>query len=258
MKELYTFVVERKIEKEETYLKKSKGQSVEATRKVIESKPHRIVLAKPNHGDIEDAEFFYGQKYNELINAGFLTKAMLAKKMGDSGGMSSKLTSDRINRLFLDNMEASKTVEFFSGSKNLTEEQKEQLKQAEETFIGSKKELAEYEEMMNAQFRQTADAKAEQKLIEWLVFHFSYYEDEIDEKKQLFPVFKGDDYEEKREFYLTLAGDEEDIDDAPTIKVKKIYDESFNTLIRAINIWYNKMGTDQESIDKVLKELFDE
>lgn len=258
MKELYTFTIERKIEKEETYLKKSKGKSVEATRKVIEKKPHRIVLAKPTQGDIEDAEFFYGQKYNELINSGFLTKAMLAKKMGDSGGMSSKLTSDRVNRLLIDNTEASKTIEFFSGSENLTDEQKEQLKQAEETFVGSQKELAEYEEMMNSQFRQTADARAEQKLIEWLVFHFSYYEDEIDDKKQLFPVFKGDDYEEKREFYLTLAGDEEDIEDAPTIKVKKIYDESFTTLIRAINIWYNNMGKDQESIDKVLKDIFNE
>ena len=259
MKELYSFQIERTVEKEVPVIKEAKdGSSKESIKKVTEKIPHRIVLAKPSQEDIENAEFFYGQKYNEFINAGFLTKAMLAKKMGDLGGMSSKMTNERIQSLFLDSIEASKTIEFFSGAKNLTEEQKNELKEAEKTFIETKTAIADYEEMFNGQFKQTADNKADLKLVEWLVFNFSYYEDEVDDKKQLFPIFKGENYEEKRAFYLKIAEEEKDIDDISLLKIKKIYDQAFTKLIRAINIWYNKMGDDQKSIDDTMKQFFDE
>ena len=41
-------------------------------------------------------------------------------------------------------------------------------------------------------------------------------------------------------------------------KLKRIFDKSFDTLIRVVSIWYNKIGTDQKSIDKALKDLFNE
>jgi hypothetical protein len=52
--------------------------------------------------------------------------------------------------------------------------------------------------------------------------------------------------------------EDEDIEDAVLHKLKAVFDKSFDTLIRVVSIWYNKLGTDQESIDKVLKDLFNE
>jgi len=257
MKELYSFNIERIIEKEIPEIKKTKNGPVETNKKIQEKKTHRVILQKPSSEDIENAEFFYGQKYNEFINAGFLTKAMLVKKMGDIGGMSSKMVSEQLQKSIIENLEASRVIEFYGGVENLSEEQEQKLLEAREKFIKTKNEIFEYEQSMRSQFNQTADAKAEQKLIEWFVFHFSHYEDEAGDKKEIFPLFDGNNYNEKRSFYLEISEDIEDIETPSLLKTKQIYDKSFATLIRAVSIWYNKMGNNQESISAAIKDLFE-
>ena len=257
MKELYSFKVERQIEKEVPHVKKTKDGPVETTKKVKKKIKNRIVFTKPSISRVEDAEFFYGQQYNQYINAGFLTKAMLAKKMGDLGGLTSKTTEQRMQRVVVDSMDSSRTIEFFAGTKDLNEEQKEQLQEAKEMFASSRIELHEYESALRSQFSQTADSKAEVKVIEWFVLNFSYFEEELEGgKKELFPIFEGDDYDEKRNFMLGLMEPDEDIEDATYLRSKNLYKDSFETLIRVASIWYNKIAEDQESIGKSLKDLF--
>ena len=111
MKELYSFVVKREVEKQVPYVKKTKDGPVESFKKSKTTVKNRIVLVKPSMSDVEDAEFFYGQKYNSFINSGFLTKAMLAKKMGDLGGMTSKKAEDVMSAVLLENIEASRVIE---------------------------------------------------------------------------------------------------------------------------------------------------
>ena len=241
MKELYSFDVERVIEKQVPHVKKTKDGPVETTKKVKKKIKNRIVFGKPSILDLEDAEFFYGQKYNEYINAGFLTKSMLSKKLGDMGGLTSKISQEAMEQIIVDNMEASRTIEFFDGGKNLSEEQTEQLQEAKKTFASTRVRLYEYESNLRSQFSQTADSKAEIKVIEWLVLNFSYFEDSINDKKDLFEIFEGDEFEQKRTF----------------LRAKNIYNNSFEKLIRVASIWYNKMGNDQESIGKAMSELFD-
>ena len=201
MKELYSFNVTREIEKEVPCVRKKNGKSIESTKKVKEEITNRIVLAKPSVSQVENAEFFYGQKFNEYINAGFLTKAMLSKKMGDLGGFSSKQANERLQSLLLENVEAARTVQFYGGSEKLTKEQEDKLKESKEIYVATKKEIADYESSIRDQFNQTADAKAEQKLIEWFVFNFSFFEDEVDDKKELFSLFEGENFNEKRNYY---------------------------------------------------------
>ena len=97
----------------------------------------------------------------------------------------------------------------------------------------------------------------------WFVFNFSYYEDEIkddkDGKKELFPLFEGESFKERREFLVDLQElEEEETKDPHLLRLKNLYNSSFETLIRVITIWYNKLATDQKSIDKTMKELFSE
>jgi len=263
MKELYSFVVKREVEKQVPYVKKTKDGPVESFKKSKTTVKNRIVLVKPSMSDVEDAEFFYGQKYNSFINSGFLTKAMLAKKMGDLGGMTSKKAEDVMSAVLLENIEASRVIEFFDESENLSEEQEKTLKDAKLKFAETQKQMLEYEVALRDQFSQTADARAEQKLIEWFVINFSFYEDTVKEKedekekKDLFPLFEGEVYKEKRSFLLSLQEPENDIEDAQLLRIKNLFDSSFETLIRAVTIWYNKLGTDQKSIDEALSEFFD-
>jgi|TARA_R100000479_G_C6388140_1_gene203899 hypothetical protein len=257
MKKIYTFDVTREIVKEVPHVKKTKSGPVETTKKVKEKIKNEVCFVKPTISEVEDAEFFYGQKYNEYINAGFLTKAMLAKKMGDNGGLNSKLTSEKVSAAIKENMDAARTIEFFAGAKDLNEEQQQRLDEAKKSFIETRTEVHEYEMALNTQFSQTADAKAENKLVEWFVLMFSYYEEEVGEEKTLFPFFEGDSYDEKRKSMLALQeDDDDDIDDPIFLKHKILFDEAFEKLIQVVSIWYNKIGENQESIDKALKDLF--
>jgi len=258
MKEIYSFSANRKIEKTVPYIKKVKGEAVESTKKVIEEISNRIVFAKPSMATIEEAEFFYGQKFNEFINSGFLTKAMLNKKMGDLGGITSKINIESLQKTIVDNLEASRVIEFYGEAKDLNDEQKEKLTEAKESFVLTKNNILEYEQAMRSQFSQTADAKAEQKLIEWLVFNLSYYEEEVDSKKQLFHLFEGDNFDQKRRTYLELCESVEDITDQSLLKVQGIFDQAFTTLVRVASIWYNKIAEKQEDIDNALIEMFSE
>ena len=256
MKELYTFNVDREVEKEVPCVRKKGGKQIESTKKVKEVISHRMVVEKPSISEVENAEFFYGQKFNEYINAGFLTRAMLSKKMGDLGGISSKATNERLQSLLLENIEAARAVEFYGGSEKLTDEQKKKLKDSKETFIATKKEIHEHELAIRDQFNQTADAKAEQRLVEWFVFNFSFFEDIVDDKKELFSLFEGEGFDDKRRYFLNLSDDDSEIKDATFLKHKNIFEGAYETLIRVISVWYNKLGSDQESIDKALQDLF--
>ena len=50
--------------------------------------------------------------------------------------------------------------------------------------------------------------------------------------------------------------DDEAKKDVTFLKQKNIFDQSFDTLISVASIWYNRLGSDQESIEKSLEELF--
>ena len=239
MKELYSFQISRKA---------TSGKS----KKTIKNK---ICVKKPSPSEIEDGEFFYGQKFNEYINAGFLTKAMLGKKMGD---IMSENDEDRMQKVMLENIEAARVVEFYGESEGLDEEQEEKLENAQKKFISTQKEIYEWQTAISNQFAQTADSKAEQKLIEWFVFNYSFYEDKIDDKTDYFPIFQGETFNDKRNFYLKITDPDADLKNEDLLKSKSIFEKSHDTLIKVVTIWFNKMGEDQKSIAKSMKDLFED
>ena len=255
MKELYSFEIEREVEVEIPHVKKVKGKTVDTTKKVKKTVPYRIVFQKPNKADIEDAEFFYSQKFNEFINMGFLTRAMLNKKMDDNGGVASKEFTEELQRLIKENMDALRIVEFYGAAKDLDKEQKSKLEEAKSIIAITQKQIMEYETAINQQFNHTADVKAEHKLYEFFIFNFSFFEESVKGEKQLFPIFEGEDYDEKRDFYLEISEDIDDIEDMDLLKNKDIFDASFNQLIKVVNVWYRGLGKNQEEIDKILESL---
>jgi len=256
MKELYSFPIKRKVKQKISVQKENaKGDIVESFKTKTKTVSNRVIFAKPSYAEIENAEFFYGQQYNDFINAGYLTKFLLNNKINNSES-SSSLTSDMINKAFVENMEAAKIIEFYEGQKDLDEEQEKKLEEAKEKFTETQKTVADFEQFYRIQYNQTAEAKAEQKLIEWFIFNFSYYEDKVNDSVEIFPLFLGDDFDEKRQHYLQLCEDEEDIEDISLLDNKSIFDLSFETLARVANLWYNKMGANQKEIEQKMKEVF--
>ncbi len=253
MKELYSFEISRDVVKEVPYTKKTKDGPVEATKKQKKKVKNNIIIEKPSVSDIEKAEFFFGQKYNEYINAGFLTKSMLYKK---TGGSNYDDLDESVKEAILENLEAAKVIDFYDGSEKLSEEQKKKLKNAKEKFVETRVVVQDYENRIQNQFSQTAEVKAEEKMIEWFMFNFSFYEDEVDGNKEIFPIFSGNTFDDKRISYLELCEDKSEISSESLLEVKDIFDASFVKIARAINIWYNKMGSNKKDIDKSIKEIF--
>ncbi len=257
MKELYSFNIEREVEVKAPAVSKINGVLTESTQKVKKKIPYRIVVRKPTKHEIEDAEFFYSQKFNEFINFGFLTRAMLNKKMSNNGGIATKELTDAIQGLLTANADAQRIVEFYGAAKDLTDEQAAKLTEAKGTLALTQKQIFDYETAFNQQYNHTADIKAEQKLYEFFIFNFSFYEEELNGEKAMFPIFQGESYEDKRDFYLAISEDVEDIEDQELLKHKAIFDASFDRLIKVINIWYRNLGKTQKDIDAIIKAIED-
>ena len=85
-----------------------------------------IVVKKPNHSMVEDGEFYFASKFNEFLNAGFLSKAMVQKKLSDLGGALGKSSEENITNEISNIFDAQRVVQFYSSSSDeeLTEEQK--------------------------------------------------------------------------------------------------------------------------------------
>ena len=93
MKEIYSFEVnlEKEVEKktEKVIIDKDTKQEkkISVNEKVIEKEPVRVILKEPNRRQIEEADMEYSIEMSQCVKRGILTKAMLAKKYSDSGGL---------------------------------------------------------------------------------------------------------------------------------------------------------------------------
>jgi hypothetical protein len=91
-KELYSFSVDREVEKEVSSSKTDKktGEQITVTKKVKEKEPLAVKIKKPSRRELEDAELEFSVEMSKCIKKGILTKAMLAKKYSDTGGLMSE------------------------------------------------------------------------------------------------------------------------------------------------------------------------
>lgn len=218
-----------------------------------------ISFVKPSHAMLEDAEFYYGQQFNRFLKSGFLSRAMMNKEFGDLGGVVSKQSQadlvDSLTRM----IDAQKTIEFYGGAEGLTEDQKEKLKESTETFTLLQKQVVENDINIRNMYAQSADTKAEEALIRWLVLNRAFYSEDIlkdgEKKTELFPLFEGTNLNEKKELLDSYLDDTED---APMTRKKKIVLAAVPILNRVASIWYNGFGSDQESVERSLKEFFSE
>ena len=106
MKEIYSFTVsqEEEVNKEKIRKKKNKdtGKMEEHSVSVTtqEEVPYRIILKQPTRRQIEDADMEYSIEMSRCIKKGILTKAMLAKKYSDTGGLLSETDATSLTRLY--------------------------------------------------------------------------------------------------------------------------------------------------------------
>jgi hypothetical protein len=245
-KTIYSFniQIEREVEESTTTKKKDKDtgkmEEIVTTKKVTKPVDYTISLYEPSRRQVEDADMEFSIEMSKCIKKGILTKAMLAKKYSDSGGLLSEDDSVQLVRLYGKLGEMQVELGRLVAKKKKTEEEKEKEKKLTEEYAEVRKGIVNLETSYQSVFNHTADTKAQNKTILWYLINLSYVTDPNGIESPLFP---GEDYDQMLDVYYVKdeKGDE-------------IFDLAKEKLMAFVSFWYFS----QNPTESDFKELEDD
>ena len=246
MKTLFDFRIKKKVtETKKESSKNEKGETVTVEKEVETTTSQVVLIKKPNRSLFDEAELFYGVRLSEGIKAGLLTRALLAKRFSNDGGILSDDDKDRYADLYLKLYEVQLEHDHLAGvGKKKTKAQEVKLADLVEQLGVIKKELTDFEMAQSSLFEQTAENRARNKTILWWTLHLGYLlNDEEDEDAEPIPVFEGDTYEEKLEKYDKMEEDDDEF-----------VEELLSKLLYYVSFWYVGKVNTEEEFKKLLNE----
>ena len=249
MKEIYSFEVEleKEVEKktEKVIIDKDtkKEKKVSVNEKVIEKEPVRIILKEPNRRQIEEADMEYSIEMSQCVKRGILTKAMLAKKYSDSGGLLAEEDAKLLTSKYAD---LSKLQTDFTRLNTKTTKKKPKEDETKEAEIIGKiaevrREIVNMETAYASLFNHTADTKAQNRVILWYVLNLAYIVRGEEDPEEFFP---GETFEEKEQVYY-------DFDEAND----ELYNLIQGKLATFVSYWYFTAGVTKEDLVQLDKDI---
>jgi hypothetical protein len=242
-KELYSFSVDREIEKEESSTKTNKktGEKVTVTKKVKTKEPLEIKLKKPSRRELEEAELEFSVEMSRCIKKGILTKAMLAKKYSDSGGLMSEDDAKTLVEDYKKIFDLQSEYSRLEIVQNKTPKQEERVDEISKELVEVRRRIVESESNYQSLFDHTADVKAQNRLILWYVVMLTYFKEEDEAPK---PYFGGGTFEDRLEEYYKREESEDPLYFLITKKAATI-----------LAFWFFNQATDKESFDSLMKRI---
>ena len=217
-----------------------KGEEVKVTSKIKTTVPVKLGIKKPTRSLFDEAELFYGVKLSEGIKAGLLTRALLAKRFNNDGGVLSDGEQKEYNELYLEffNLQSEFQKLSIKEESIRTEEEKTNLKSVVEKMNDARDRLQKYEMAQANLFEQTAENRARNKTIMWWVLQLSLIQGEDKKFKELFTEGS---YEEKLRKY-------DEIEESDMV-LEKV---ALQKLLYLISFWYIGRAASQEEFEKLL------
>ena len=241
MKTMFEFDIfqEKEIEKVDISTNE-KGEEVKVTSKVKTTIPVKLAIKKPTRSLFDEAELFYGVRLSEGIKAGLLTRALLAKRFNNDGGVLSDEEQKEYNDLYLEFFNLQTEFQRLSIKEEAirTEEEKKEIQNVIEKMNLSRERLQRYEMAQANLFEQTAENRARNKTIMWWVLQLSLIQGDDKKFKEL---FSEGSYEEKLKRY-----DEIEESDSNLEKL------ALQKLLYLISFWYIGRAASQEEFEKLL------
>lgn len=241
MKTMFTFDVyhEKEIEKVDISTNE-KGEEVKVTSKVKTTVPVKLGIKKPTRSLFDEAELFYGVKLSEGIKAGLLTRALLAKRFNNDGGVLSDEEQKEYNNLYNNFFNLQSEFQKLSMKEEAlrNNEEKEALQKVINEMNEARDLLQKYEMAQANLFEQTAENRARNKTIMWWVLQLSLIESE---DKKLKELFGEGSYEEKLKKYDEIEESE--------FNIEKI---ALQKLLYLISFWYIGRAATEEEFSKLL------
>jgi hypothetical protein len=241
MKTMFEFDIfqEKEVEKVDVSINE-KGEEVKVTSKVKTTAPVKLAIKKPTRSLFDEAELFYGVRLSEGIKAGLLTRALLAKRFNNDGGVLSDEEQKEYNDLYIDFFNLQNEFQKLSIKEESirTEEEKTNLKSVIEKMNNARDRLQKYEMAQANLFEQTAENRARNKTIMWWVLQLSLIQGDDKKFKEL---FNEGSYEEKLKRY-------DEIEDGDS-NLEKL---ALQKLLYLISFWYIGRAASQEEFEKLL------
>lgn len=244
MKTMFEFDIyhEKEVEKVDISTNE-KGEEVKVTSKIKTTVPIKLAIKKPTRSLFDEAELFYGVRLSEGIKAGLLTRALLAKRFNNDGGVLSeeeqKEYNDLYNKFF--NLQTDFQKLSLKQESLRTDEEKSELSKVIEEMTEAREMIQKYEMAQANLFEQTAENRARNKTIMWWVLQLSLIEGEDKKLKELF----GDgSYEDKLKKYDEIEESE--------LGLEKI---ALQKLLYLISFWYIGRAATQEEFSKLLDAI---
>lgn len=248
MKELYSFNIEVEQEVEKTEKKKQKNkesgemEEISVTKTVKEMVPIKILIKEPNRRDVEEADMEYSIELSKCIKKGVLTKAMLAKKYSDTGGLLSEEDAQLLTRKYTQLAEQQSKYTRLEAKSKKTKKEQEKVDQLLADLTELRREIVDLETAYSSVFNHTADTKAQNKVILWYLVNLSYYQE--DEEDDIKSFFVGEEAEDKIDEYYRI--DEEG---------HEIFDACKHKLMSFISFWYFSAGATKEDFDSLNEDI---
>lgn len=251
-KEIYSFTTEINESKEVSEVKKEKNKAtgkleeVTISKKIQSPTEYRIVIKQPTRRQMEEADMEYSIEMSKCIKKGILTKAMLAKKYSDIGGMMTEDDALRLNKNYAKVGELQTDYQRLSTKNKRTEQDNEKVRSTLIKLTEIRQDIINLETAYSSLFNHTADTKAQNKAILWYIVNLSYfYKDDNSASPKLNALFEGVSADEKLEQYYLF--DEEGKSD--------IFNSVKNKLSTFISYWFFSNGAEKEDYDSLNEEI---
>ncbi len=235
MKEIYKFTVNKLV-------KKSVEEITDAgklIKEVEENEPIQIIFKKPNRIESEEADSVYAIEYGESVRKGILTKPLLEKLYQDKGGILSESHQAKYENLLSTLYVSEDEFKRLSLKEDKTDEEKERVIELAVNMTRARTELRSLESYRNGLFQNTAETRAQNKTVLWIMLFLTYFRDGED----LVPFFVGNTDKEKLKDYDKKV----ESDDEFTLKV-------IDKMAFFATLWFMGHCNTPEDFDAVQKD----
>lgn len=183
-------------------IKDEDGNEIQQFKTIEKEVPLKCALKRPNRRLYEDGELFYSVELSRFIQAGMLTKTLLAKRFADDGGALSGKDQEYYSELYSLLHVKEQEIQRIQLDTDNVKKRAKKLQNLLLEVTAIRQKLVEFESSQAALFDQTAEHKARNRTILWWVLNLSYIKPpEGDEKSEFEAVFGGDTLDDKLAAY---------------------------------------------------------
>lgn len=243
-KTLYEFTLDREYEKtvESTRKNKKTGEETITKRKKKVKEPVQVQIKRPNRRELEEADLIYSVEMSKCIKKGILTKAMLAKKYSDTGGLFSEEDASDYATMYKDALDLQNEYMRLETVKKRTEKQEARFQKVKQEVAINRKTIVEFESNFQSLFDHTADIKAQNKVLLWYCLYLTYVYDEASDK--FVQYFPGEELEDKMAYYYELE-ESEDL----------FYAELIKKVSTTMAFWFFNQASSQEEFEELIQKV---